>query len=270
MTVAFFTPAVLLALAVTAAAGLATVLGSLLVLTSRTPGPRLLSFGLAFAGGAMVFISLSEILNKSVASFTSAFDARLGFTYGTLSFIGGVIFIALIDHFVPNPHESLDETDPTLSKKPAGDIGRVGMLAAIAITAHNLPEGLATFFAMLDSPTVGLPLALAIAMHNIPEGISIAIPIYFATRSKAKAFWACFISGMAEPLGALIGYGLLAPFLNDAVFGAVFGMIAGVMVFLSLDELLPAAKKYAQGHEIVYGLILGMTSLAVSLILFKW
>ena len=142
-------------------------------------------------------------------------------------------------------------------------------MAAIAITAHNFPEGLATFFATLENPHVGMPLAFAIAMHNIPEGVSIAIPIYFATNSKAKAFVACLLSGLAEPVGAAIGYLLLAPFLSNTIFGIVFGVISGVMVFLALDELLPAAKKYAKGHETVYGLVAGMGIMAFSLILFK-
>lgn len=266
---------VLIALAVTAAAGLATALGSILVFTSKTPSPRLLSFGLSFAGGAMVYISLSEILNKSILSLTLDHDARLGFIYGTLSFLAGVFIIATIDRLVPNPHASLDA-----EKEAAHDHGhdhpghqhyikRVGLMAAIAITAHNFPEGLATFFATLENPHVGMPLAFAIAMHNIPEGISIAIPIYFATNSKAKAFISCLLSGLAEPVGAAIGYLLLAPFLSNTIFGIVFGVISGVMVFLALDELLPAAKKYAKGHETVYGLVAGMGIMAFSLILFK-
>ena len=261
---------VLIALAVTLAASMATVLGSVLVFNSKTPSPRLLSFGLAFAGGAMVYISLSEILNKSILSFSQTHGDKLGFSYGTLSLLAGVILIAAIDHFVPNPHEGL-ETDDHKAHTTKNDayIRRVGLMTAFAITAHNFPEGLATFFATLENPTVGMPLALAIAVHNIPEGISIAVPIYFATHSKKKAFIACLLSGLAEPVGAIIGYLLLAPFLSPSVFGAVFGMIAGVMVFLALDELLPAAKRYSQGHETVYGLVLGMAALAISLILFK-
>lgn len=281
---------VLTALGVTAAAGCATVIGSLMVLFSKTPSPRMLSFGLAFAGGAMVFVSLSEILTKSVQAFTVAHGDKLGFTYATFAFLFGVISIALIDHFIPNPHESLEAPGKThghgcmahgegdavaaaigmSGQEDSRYLRRVGLLTAIAITAHNFPEGLATFFAMLDNAQIGLPLAMAIAVHNIPEGIAIAVPIYFATQSKAKALLASLTSGLAEPAGALIGYVLLAPFLSDAVYGAVFGVIAGVMVFLALDELLPAAKKYAQGHETVYGLVSGMAVLALSIVLFKW
>lgn len=259
-----------LAFSLTLAAGLATAVGSLLVLFSRRPNPRLLAFGLAFAGGAMVYVSLSEILNKSISSFAQAYGDRLGYTYGTLWFLGGVLLVVLIDHLVPNPHDSLDKQDPAFHDHSHTQIRRVGLLSAIAITAHNFPEGLATFFATLESPSVGLPLAFAIAIHNIPEGIAIAVPVYLATGRKSYAFGASLLSGLAEPVGAAIGYFLLADALSPATFGAVFGLIAGIMVFLALDELLPAAKRYAQGHETVYGLVIGMATIAVSLVLFKW
>lgn len=259
-----------LAFSLTFAAGLATAVGSLLVLFSRRPNPRLLAFGLAFAGGAMVYVSLSEILNKSISSFAQAYGDRLGYTYGTLWFLGGVLLVVLIDHLVPNPHDSLDKQDPAFHDHSHTQIRRVGLLSAIAITAHNFPEGLATFFATLESPSVGLPLAFAIAIHNIPEGIAIAVPVYLATGRKSYAFGASLLSGLAEPVGAAIGYFLLADALSPATFGAVFGLIAGIMVFLALDELLPAAKRYAQGHETVYGLVIGMATIAVSLVLFKW
>ena len=261
---------VLMALGVTTAAGLATALGSVLILTAKAPNPRLLAFGLAFAGGAMVYVSLTEIMNKSIDSFTQAFDERMGFSMATFAFLAGVMLIMLIDRFVPNPHERLDPDSELLKHHSQDYVKRVGLLTAIAITAHNFPEGLATFFAMLESPTLGLPLAFAIAIHNIPEGIAIAIPVYFATNNKMYAFGASLLSGLAEPVGAIIGYLVLAPFMSDAVFGAVFGVIAGVMVFLALDELLPAAKRYAKGHETVFGLVAGLAALAVSLVLFMW
>lgn len=260
----------LIALAVTTGAGLATGLGSLLVLAAKSPNPRLLAFGLAFAGGAMVYVSLGEILNKSILSFSLHYGDKLGYTWGTLSFLFGVLLIVTIDQLVPNPHERLEVDDPYFREHNRDYVKRVGLLTALAITAHNFPEGLATFFATLENPGVGMPLAFAIAIHNIPEGIAIAVPVYFATNNKTYAFLACLLSGLAEPIGAIIGYVLLRPFLSEAVFGAVFGIIAGVMVFLALDELLPAAKRYAKGHETVYGLVSGMAALAISLVLFKW
>ena len=260
---------VLLAFAVTAAAGLATTIGGFIVLGSKQPNPRLLAFGLAFAGGAMVYVSLTEILYKSGLAFAEVYDADHGFIYSTLWFLAGVVLIATIDRLIPNPHEQLS-IDPDAAKEHSADyIKRVGLMTALAITAHNFPEGLATFFTMLESPEVGASLAFAITLHNIPEGVSIAIPVYFATNNKWLALLAALLSGLAEPVGAAIGYAILQPFLTEAVFGAVFGLISGVMVFLALDELLPAAKHYSKGHETVYGLILGMVLMAFSLIAFR-
>lgn len=266
----FTTSSVLFALLVTTAAGLATGLGGLLVFATKAPNARMLAFGLAFAGGAMVYISLSEILNKSIAAFAIDYGASRGFTYGTLAFLAGVLLIVTIDRLIPNPHERLETDDPFFRAHNRAYIKRVGLLTAAAITAHNFPEGLATFFATLADPTLGLPLAFAIAIHNIPEGIAIAVPVYYATNSRRYAFLACLFSGLAEPIGAVVGYLLLGPFLSEALFGAIFGIIAGVMVFLALDELLPAAKRYAKGHETVYGLVSGMAALALSLVLFNW
>lgn len=260
-----FTPAVLTAFAVCIGAALATVLGSVLVLDADRANPRLLAFGLAFAAGAMVYVSLVEILVKSQASFAKVFSEKGAYTAATVAFFAGVALLAIIDRLIPNPHGGVDKR----SAEGNQDIGRVGLLAAVAITAHNLPEGLATFFATLDSPSVGLPLAAAIAIHNIPEGVSIAIPVFYATGSRKKAVLATAASAAAEPIGALIGFLVLSSFLSPTVFGIVFGMIAGVMVFLALDELMPTAKRYSKGHEPAYGIVIGMAAIAASLVLFK-
>ena len=262
------TSAVLVALGVTLAAGLATGLGSLLVIFARGPNPRLLAFGLAFAGGAMVYVSLTEIFTKSVVSFTQAYDARLGFTYATFAFLAGVLLIMVIDMLVPNPHDTLTTDDPSLRQHNREYIRRVGLMTAVAITAHNFPEGLATFFATLGNPGVGMPLAFAIAIHNIPEGIAVSVPIYFATRSHKRAFLYSFASGLAEPIGALVGFFLLSSFFTAATFGIVFALIAGIMVYVSLDELLPTAEEYGEHHLAIGGLVGGMAVMGVSLVLF--
>lgn len=255
------------AFAVCVAAALATIVGSVFVVRAKADNPRLLAFGLAFAAGAMVYVSLVEIFVKSVAGFSAMHGDVTGYKLATLSFFGGVVLLAALDRLVPNPHGDFERA------KMAGDdqarLKRVGLMAALAITAHNVPEGMASFFATLDDPVVGAPLAFAIAVHNIPEGVSIAIPVYYATGSRMKALGAVTLSALAEPLGAIVGYALLAPYLTQGVFGAVFGAIAGAMVFLAMDELLPAAKRYSTGHETAYGLVLGMAALALSLVLFK-
>lgn len=145
---------------------------------------------------------------------------------------------------------------------------RMGVLTALAIGIHNFPEGMATFVAALADPAIGVAITVAIAVHNIPEGISISIPVYFATGSKKKAFWLSFLSGASEPVGALIGYAILRPFFSETVFGILFASVAGIMVFVSLDELLPAAREYGEGHMAIYGLIGGMAVMALSLLLF--
>lgn len=288
-----FSPAVLTALAIALGAGMATVLGSLMVIWARETNTRLLSFGLAFSGGAMVYVSLVEIFVKAQDSFALSYEPRTAYAYATLFFFVGVAALFAIDRLVPNPHTGLDETrvrraaaglDPVGAPVGAAPtsppdaeardaqrerLARVALLAAMAITLHNLPEGLATFFATLDDPRVGAALAAAIAVHNIPEGVSIAIPVYYATGSRTKAVLATAVSGFAEFIGALLGYLALAAFLTPAVFGAVFAVIAGAMVFLALDELLPAARTYARGHETVYGILVGMAAMAISLVLFK-
>jgi len=253
-----------LAFGICLAAALATVLGCLFVIFSHEPNPRTLAFGLAFAGGAMVYVSMIEIFAKSQASFGEIYDPKKAYIYTTFAFFAGVAALALLDNLIPRPHDMI-----LAENNEAARVKRVGLIATLAITAHNLPEGLATLFATLDNPVIGASLAAAIAIHNIPEGISIAIPVYYSTGSRKKAIIATGLSALAEPAGAIIGYVLLAPFLGPLVFAIVFGMIAGAMVFLSLDELLPTAKRYAKGHETVYGIIGGMGVLAASLILFK-
>ena len=146
---------------------------------------------------------------------------------------------------------------------------RMGLFTALAMAIHNFPEGLATFVSALQNPSIAIPIVVAIAsIHNIPEGIAVSVPIYHATGSKSKAFWYSFLSGLAEPIGAFVGWLLFLPIMNDLVFGIIFAAVAGIMVFISLDELLPSAKEYGEHHLSIYGLILGMMVMAVSLLLF--
>ncbi|MBS7789421.1 zinc transporter ZupT [Roseococcus sp. SDR] len=260
-----FSPAVLVALGVTLAAGLSTVLGAAFVVRADQARPRLLPLALAFAGGAMVYVSLVEILPKAALSLSDAHGDRGGYALATLAFFAGVALLVLLDRLVPNPHP---DTHPH-SDAEREHLARLSLLTAAAITAHNLPEGLATFFATLESPTLGAPLAVAIALHNIPEGVSIAVPVFYATGSRGKAVGAALLSGLAEPLGALLGYLVLGPFLSPSLFGVVFGVIAGAMVYLALDELLPAAQRHAKGHDTAYAMVAGMAMLAASLVLFR-
>ncbi len=192
--------------------------------------------------------------------------------FTVLSFFGGMLLITLVDKLIPsveNPHEvhSIEEmNDP--SKVKSAKLMRMGLLTALAIGIHNFPEGLATFTAALQDPKLGLLIAVAIAIHNIPEGIAVSIPVFYATGNKKKAFTLSFLSGLAEPIGALIGYLILMPFITPLVFGILFAGVAGIMVFISLDELLPAAREYGEHHLSIYGLFAGMVVMAISLLLF--
>lgn len=189
-------------------------------------------------------------------------------------FFGGIILILLIDRLIPhyeNPHEMhrMEEMDLKEERKIEikPQLLRVGVVTALVLAIHNFPEGMVTFLAALKDINIAIPIAFAIAIHNIPEGISVSVPVYYATGNRKRAFWLSFLSGLAEPVGAVIGYLILAPFLNDHVSGVIFGMIAGIMVFISLDELLPAAEEYGKHHHAIYGLVAGMAVMALSLLM---
>src|SRR5699024_9480211 len=166
-----------------------------------------------------------------------------------------------------NPHELKKVEDMKKNPKNDGSLLKMGTFTALAIGIHNFPEGIATFTAALQDPGLGVAIAIAIAIHNVPEGIAVSVPIYFATGDKRKAFKLSFLSGLAEPIGAIIAFLFLMPFLNGIMFGMIFAAVAGIMVFISLDELLPAAKKYDEAHTSIYGLITGMAVMALSLLL---
>lgn len=265
-------PNVLLAFALTLFAGLSTGVGSAIALLARHTGTRLLSVALGFSAGVMIYVSFMEILVKGRAALDAAWGPSRG-GWGTAGgFFAGVALIALIDKLVPsweNPHEPrrVESIGGGLAAPPE-KLMRMGVLSALAIAAHNFPEGLATFAAALDDPRIGGTIAVAIGIHNVPEGIAVAVPVYYATRSRRKAFAWSFASGLAEPLGAAIGYALLMPFFGPAVRGILFALVAGIMVFVSLDELLPTAREYGEHHLAIYGLVSGMAVMALSLLLF--
>ncbi len=261
----------LFAFGLTLFAGLSTGIGSALAFFAKRTNTKFLSVALGFSAGVMIYVSFVEIIQKANISLVESLGKSAGWWLTIASFFGGIFVIAIIDKFIPsveNPHELRDIEE--MHKKPKKDqqLMRMGLFTALAIAIHNFPEGLATFTAALTEPKLGIAIAVAIAIHNIPEGIAVSVPIYFATGDKKKAFWLSFLSGLAEPVGALIGYLILLPFMNELVFGILFAGVAGIMVFISLDELLPAAQKYGEHHLSIYGLIAGMIVMAVSLVLF--
>ena len=219
----------------------------------------------------MIYVSMIEIFFKAQDALIAEMGTRMGSWATVAAFFGGMLIIAIIDKMIPseeNPHEvKLMEDDKHHSSQPKR-LMRMGVFTALAIAIHNFPEGLATFVSALQEPGVAIPIVVAIAIHNIPEGIAVSVPIYQATGSRRRAFSYSFLSGLAEPLGALLGWLVLRPIMNDTVFGLLFAGVAGIMVFISFDELLPAAREYGEHHLSIYGLISGMVVMAVSLLLF--
>jgi ZIP family zinc transporter len=243
-------------------AGLATSVGSLIALISGRRDPSVLGFSLGFSAGVMLYVSFVDILGKARDSLETAIGAEPAVWITVLSFFSGMIIMGIIDRLVPaaeNPHETHSVCDKKLM--------RVGLATALAIAIHNFPEGFATFVAAMENPVMGIPIAIAIAIHNIPEGISVSMPIYCATGSRKKAFVWSALSGVSEPVGAVFGYFLLRAFFTDTVFGIVFAGVAGVMVFISLDELLPTAETYGKHHYCIYGVVAGMAVMALSILL---
>jgi ZIP family zinc transporter len=295
-----------MAFGLTVFAGMATGIGSIIAFTARRTNYRFLSIATGFSAGVMLYVSFVEIFYKGVASLALRYGDYWAHWINAASFFGGMLLIGLIDKLIPaaeNPHEihSESETMPLHNPSaPIPDFGeaspgvsaqtegihdhsshhhklmRMGLFTALAIGIHNFPEGLATFLAALQDPTLGVAIAVAIALHNIPEGISVSVPIFYATGNRRKAFLYSMLSGLAEPVGAGIAYLALRFFMggHDAVIppqivGILFGGVAGIMVYISLDELLPTSRAYGKGHDSLLGLSAGMVVMALSLLLMR-
>jgi ZIP family zinc transporter len=240
---------------ITTGAGLCTGLGSIAALFIREFKHTYLSLMLGFSAGVMVYVSFVELLGHSCE--------EIGFLGGNISFFCGIVLIFIIDRFVP--HNYMEEVvDGTPEEKK---LMAAGLFTAFGIAIHNFPEGMGVFFSSLVDRSVGIPLATAIAIHNIPEGIAVALPIYYATKDRKKAFFYSFFSGVAEPVGALMGYLILRPFLTDGVLAVALAFVGGIMVFISFDELLPISFRNGEEHVAIGGVFVGMVVMAFSLFL---
>lgn len=257
---------ILFAFSLTLFAGLSTSVGSLFTFFNQAMSKKFLSVSLGFSAGVMIYISFLEILTEASASLESIYGTVKGGLISILSFFGGMLLIFIINKTITIHPEPARQT--TASEKDQGNkqLMRTGVLSALAIAIHNFPEGIATFVTALENPTLGISMAIAIAIHNIPEGIAVSVPIYYATRDKRQAFLYGFLSGLAEPLGAIIGFIFLLPFLTPALLGIIYAMIAGIMVYISIDELIPTAMEYGGAQSVTNGLIGGMFVMAVSLL----
>lgn len=298
---------VLFAFGLTLLAGMATGIGSIIAFTAKRTNYRFLSVAMGFSAGVMLYVSFVEIFFKGAESLSEHYGDSLGNWINAASFFGGMLLIGLIDTLIPsavNPHETPSEAETLPLHDPGAPIPdavgippvaalaaqaasaaegvqhhklmRMGLFTALAIGIHNFPEGLATFLAALEDPSLGVAIAVAIALHNIPEGISVSVPIFYATGNRRKAFWYSVLSGLAEPVGALIGYLAILFFLGGddgaippQIMGILFGGVAGIMVYISLDELLPTSRAYGKGHDSLLGLMAGMAVMALSLLLMQ-
>ncbi|AJK70440.1 zinc transporter ZupT [Campylobacter jejuni] len=284
---------IFIAMLLTLFAGFSTAIGSIIAFFSRKDDLRVLSLGLGFSAGVMIYISFMEILPTALKDFKNYYNSHWAELLGLACFFGGILISLLIDKLIPedvNPHEPKEDLSelkicplPQKGQNPLkfhpGEklhqintkaLKRTGIFTALAIAIHNFPEGFATFISSLDNLTLGIAIAIAVAIHNIPEGLAVSLPIYHATGDKKKAFIYSALSGFAEPLGAFVGALILLPFIGDLTLAISFAVIAGIMVFISLDELLPAAKTYDKAHDSLYGLIAGMMIMALSLNLLEY
>lgn len=270
-------PHILVPLLLTLGAGLATGIGSAIAFFARRTNKRLLSFSLGLSGGVMIYVSFVELFREAEIALQSQWGERPGTAFTVLSFFAGILLIAIIDKLVPsfeNPHEAhrieeIGQIEQSRNRDggAGGRLMRTGVLTALAIAIHNFPEGIATFTTAVNDTSLGIAIAVAIAIHNIPEGIAVSIPIYYATGNRRKAFFYSLLSGVAEPLGAVLAYLLLMPFMSETLMGCILAGVAGIMVFISIDELLPAAREYGEAHVAIFGVVTGMAVMAASLLM---
>ncbi len=243
-------------------AGAATAVGGALSFVIKKENLSALSIGLGFSAGVMLYVSFMEILPHAQQALSALYGTYTGQCLSIVLFFSGTGLACLIDQLLPSHHVEEHTLDP------ADKLKRLGLFTAFALAIHNFPEGLATFLAAMDNTTLGVSIAVAVAIHNIPEGIAVALPVFHATGKRRKAFWYSAFSGLAEPVGAVIGYFCLRSILHESALGVMFALIAGIMVYISLDELLPTAHDYGNGHQVIGGIIGGMAVMAISLLIF--
>ncbi len=274
---------VISALILTLIAGAATGIGGALVLFRKKISSNFLAGALGLSAGVMIFISLAELFPEAQAEIAATGSVRYGETFVLLAFFVGMGIITLIDFTIPeyeNPHEasglSLDSRTAAVGMlEQTGNekaLQRLGLMSALAIAIHNFPEGIATFIGALNDPQMGAGITFAIAIHNIPEGIAIAIPIYYATKSKGKALLYATLSGLTEVLGALLCLAVTVIFdleitEGGPAFPLILSAVAGIMIYISLDELLPTAEKYSKHHVAIAGVVAGMAVMGISLLI---
>ena len=254
---------VVMAMTLTVLAGVSTSIGGIIGILSPPKNKQFLGGALSLSAGVMIYVSMIEIMPHAIHLMEPDQTEQMGKIIVGVSFILGMISMVIIDKLTHKYTQYGHITNGKTSDN--SKLIRMGKITAIAIAVHNFPEGLATFTSVLADPAMGMSIAFAIAIHNIPEGIAVSAPIYYATGNKKQAFKWAFVSGISEPAAAIVGYLFLRPFLNEMVLGIVLALVAGIMVFISVDELLPTARKYSSSNIVSIFFILGISIMAVSL-----
>ena len=265
-------PNYIFAFLITLFAGLSTGFGSLILFRHKVFNYSFLAISLGFSAGVMIYLSFIELLPESRKVLETNYGHSLGLLFTTVAFFLGIGLVALINHYIPEAEYFRIDQNKMKEKCNENDfhnheLYRIGIITMITMAVHNFPEGFASFFGALHDPKWGINMAFAIAIHNIPEGIAVAIPIYYATKNKSQAIKISLLSGLTEPLGALIGYIFLMPLYNELTFAVMFAMIAGIMTYISLDELVPVAEKYGDHNIVMKGFLMGMAVISISLML---
>jgi len=253
-------------------AGLSTAIGGVIAIFACRPKCWHLALLLGFSAGVMLYLSFAELLATAVSS--------IGLLAANLAFFIGIAFIGLIDLVIPHEYkeERIADSHPSLASRLLSEghgnrsgrssvLMRAGFLTALGVAIHNFPEGLVVFGSVVGGDVnLGIIVAIAIGLHNIPEGIGVFVPVYEASNSKRRAFLYALLAGIVEPIGALLGYAILAPFFTPTLASDLLAFSGGIMVYISLDELLPAAHKYGEAHLAIVGIVAGMMVMAASLI----
>lgn len=249
-------------------AGAATLIGGFIAFMVKKDDMRIFSIGMGFSAGVMIYVSFMELLPEALKGLSLNYPEKTAAWITLASFFGGIIIAGVIDQLIPEHHLEEDEIvsgGQTAANK--SKIQKLGVFTAVAIAIHNFPEGLATFMSALENVALGVSITVAVAIHNIPEGMAVALPTYNATGSRKKALLFAGLSGMAEPIGAILGYLIFKNIFNQLTFSILFAAVAGIMIYISFDELLPTANEYGDGHKEILGVIAGMFVMAVSLIM---
>ncbi|MBU5428026.1 zinc transporter ZupT [Tissierella pigra] len=258
---------VLLSFGLTTIVGLTMAVGSLLSFLVNKTNKRFLSLSLSFSAGIMIYVSFMSILPEGIELMENNLGEHGKFV-ALGGFFGGMLITAFMEKVIHLFGGHSHHHDHSHHHGCEEHLSKLGLMSAVAIAIHNLPEGLALFTTGLKDISVAIPIAVAIVLHNIPLGIAISVPVYYSTGSKAKSFLYSLFVGLCQPLGAIAGYLFLSKFFSDTLFGILFSIIAGIMIFVSLDELLPSSQKYEDHHISVYGAIAGMLVMAIAMSIF--